>query len=102
MAKNQQFEMKDVGKALEALFTTDAMSAVNYLAKDMIIRATWQGKQRRGSLRETIILTIGQPNYRERKFIKLCKRAKEKFPVRKIQLRPYPVKRKKSCKKRRK
>ena len=34
-------------------------------------------------------LTIGKPNYKERKFIELCKKAGEKFPVKKVQLVPY-------------
>lgn len=37
----------------------------------------------------TLILTLGKPNYEVRKFIKLCKKAKEPFPVRKIQLEAY-------------
>lgn len=33
-----------------------------------------------------IILTIGRPNFRQRMFIKSCIKAKEEFPVKKIQL----------------
>ena len=34
-----------------------------------------------------ILFTIGMPNYKEREFIKKCKKAGEPFPVKKIQLK---------------
>lgn len=34
-----------------------------------------------------ILFTIGRPNYKEREFIKKCKKAGESFPVKKIQLK---------------
>jgi hypothetical protein len=33
-----------------------------------------------------IVVTIGKPNYAERKFIELAKKAGEPFPIKKIQL----------------
>jgi len=41
-----------------------------------------------------MVLTIGRPNYAEREFIKLCKKAGEPFPVKKMQLKFYPKKKK--------
>lgn len=58
-------------------------------------------RQRRFSGRdkaETILLTIGRPNYRERAFIKLAQSAGEPFPVRKLQLTFWPKKRTKRAK----
>lgn len=40
-------------------------------------------------------VTIGRPNYPERKFIKMCKRAGEPFPVKKIQFKFFPAKKRK-------
>lgn len=39
-------------------------------------------------------VNIGQPNYLARAFIKLCIKAKEPFPVKKIQLKHYAIKKK--------
>lgn len=38
-----------------------------------------------GKFQGTIV--IGRPNYEQRQFIKLCKKAGEKFPVKKVQLK---------------
>ena len=74
---------------------TDAVKATKYLAPNHIVRAT---KKRYGYARGPkenfeIILTIGKPNYAEREFVKVCKKAGEPFPVKKVQLRfPAPKK----------
>ncbi len=70
--------------------------ATRYVSEKLIIRATkprlkhrksqWQAKDTRSEF----VLTIGQPNYREREFIRACKKAGEPLPVRKIQLRDFP------------
>lgn len=63
--------------------------ATAYLADNWTVKATRQFKPDRRNSRETILVTVGRPNYAERKFIKLCRKAGEPFPVRKIQLRAY-------------
>jgi len=40
-----------------------------------------------------MVVTYGAPNYIEAKFVKVCKKAGEPFPVKKIQFRPFPKKR---------
>ncbi len=53
-------------------------------------------RQRRGTKRDrsaTFLVTVGRPNWRETKFIKLCKKAGERFPLRKPQLTFWPRKR---------
>lgn len=42
---------------------------------------------------ETYILTVGRPNYAERQFIKDCRAANEPFPVKKVLVQRWPVKR---------
>lgn len=41
-----------------------------------------------------ILFTDSRPNFENRKFIKICKRAGEPFPIKKIQLKFPPKKRK--------
>lgn len=85
-----------VSKTVKAVLANEAHRAVNFIAPNYIIRATrvlYNGKlPRRGSNVE-VVLTIGRPNYLEREFIKVAKKAGEPFPIKKIQLK-YPPKRK--------
>jgi len=64
-----------------------AKKATKYLSPTLVIKATYQGKPGKSAETHTALVTIGSPNYEERKFIKLCKKAGESFPVKKIQLK---------------
>jgi hypothetical protein len=62
--------------------------AEKYLSDKLVVRGCrrrYKGKLPKGNTE--IILVIGRPNYDEREFIKLCKKAKESFPVKKVQLK---------------
>ncbi len=67
--------------------------ATKYISDKQIIRATrttykaYKGKPDRGNIE--INLTIGKPNFAEREFIKKLKKAKEPFPVKKIQFKHF-------------
>ena len=70
----------------EIILEGGAKRATKYFSEKLIVRATRRsGLDKRHSTVE-ILFTIGKPNYRERQFIKLCKRAGEKFPLKKIQI----------------
>lgn len=54
-------------------------------------------RQRRPSGRErseTFIVSVGKPNYAERKFIAACQKAKRKFPLQDNQINFYPRRKK--------
>lgn len=40
------------------------------------VRASWQHKRNKYDTGNTILVTIGKPNYKEREFLKQCKKAK--------------------------
>lgn len=64
------------------------IKATKYISPKEIVRATrktYGKKIRHGNIE--IHLTIGRPNYAEREFIKLCQKAGEPFPIKKIQLK---------------
>lgn len=63
--------------------------ATLYVGPDYVISACLQNKPDKRSRRHTIILKIGRPNFKEREFIRLCQRAGEPFPVKKIQIKFY-------------
>lgn len=64
--------------------------ATQYVSEDLVVKIT--NKAKRNDRREKRVytaLTVGRPNYAERQFIKACKKAGEKLPVRKVQLRHF-------------
>ena len=80
---------------IETLVAAKAVKATKYISEKEIIRATRTRYGRsfsRGNLELTI--TRGKPNYLEREFIKACKNAKEPFPIKKVQLKYLPSKKK--------
>lgn len=75
------------GELAEVILEGGAKVAVKYLSDRSIVRATYRGKRYKGVRTHEILFTVGSPNYLERKFIKDCKKANIKFPIRKIQLK---------------
>lgn len=72
----------------------DILKATKYISPKEIIRAT---RTRVGGKIDKrygmeITLTIGKPNFLEREFIKLCKKAGEPFPIKKVQFKTYQPK----------
>ena len=61
-----------------------AKSATKYISPNLVARAVRFGKFDSQGL--DVRVKLGRPNFAERKFIKLCKKAGEPFPVKKIQL----------------
>lgn len=82
-----------IQKVINTLIATNSVSATYFESDKKIIRATrkrYNGKFNKKQVEVT--LTIGRPNYKERDFIKACKKSGEPFPVKKIQLKPLPKK----------
>jgi len=80
---------------IETLVAAKAWKATKYISDKEIVRVSrtrYQFGFDRGNLELT--LTKGKPNYAEREFIKLCKKAGEPFPVKKVQLKYLPQKKK--------
>lgn len=85
---------KTVTEVISTLLTSGGWKATKYLDERYIINATRRAHKRKFNVRDNveIVLTIGRPNYAERAFIKTCKKAKESFPVKKIQIKFVPKK----------
>lgn len=78
------------GELATALSMDGAVKATKYLSPKLVIKATrkrFKGKVVKRSRIAEILFTVGAPNFAEREFIKAAKKAKEPFPVRKIQMR---------------
>ena len=66
--------------------------ATYYDSPSFTMKVTRQRPYSKRDRTQTFIVTCGSPNYAEREFIKLCKKAKQGFPVNKIQLKAWPKK----------
>ena len=63
--------------------------AIVYVAPNFVVKATRQRKPTLRTRGETFLVTVGNPAYLERRFIKTCLKAGEPFPVKKVQLKSY-------------
>ena len=77
-------------KALRMMRYEDVRKATVYLSDKETIVIARPHKADKRSKSATFVLTVGRPNYESREFIKACKKAGEKFPVRKVQLKYWP------------
>ena len=77
-----------------ALIESGAKTAIKYIDAKTVVKATWHNKPSGRHRGETVVVTFGTPNYREREFVRRCLKAGEPFPVRKVQLINYPKKKK--------
>lgn len=93
---------KIVGDVVTALLASGAHSAIKYLEPGLVVKATrptvrvkkrspkkLNGTDKRDR-RIGVVVTIGEPNWEAREFVKKCRRAGEPFPVKRIQLRYLP------------
>ena len=86
---------KRVGDVVGMLLDTEAKKATKYVSPVFVVTATrkvYGGKINKRDKSVDIVLKIGKPNFAEREFIKLCKEAKEPFPVKRIQIKDFPKK----------
>ena len=86
---------RQISDTVAQLFWGDVRKAIMYVSPTFTIKATYHNKPSSRNTREEVMFTWGAPNWEERKFIKLLKKAKEPFPVEKIQLKSWPEKKKK-------
>jgi len=91
---------KEIGKAISHVMQTminfpETRQAASYISPKLVVRASRRGvgRPRRGDNTE-VVLTIGRPNFVQRSFIKSCQKSGEVFPVKKMQLKFFPVKKK--------
>jgi hypothetical protein len=86
-----------IARTVRALVENDARIATLYVSPKLTVRASrtlfsdWFSRKQLN-----INLTIGPPNYAARQFIKTALKAKEPFPVKKIQL-TFPAKAKRKA-----
>lgn len=97
------YACKDVLFVFDAVLSTGAAVATKYVSPQVVVRATRityrsgkKGNRKFAPAGKEIEVRfhIGRPNYEEREFIAACRKAKEPFPVKKVQLKFLPQDRK--------
>lgn len=81
-----------LAKALRAIGAEK--KAVVYLSPKLVVSICRRFKLSSRSTRHDFVVKIGVPNYKEVRVIRQFKAAGEPFPVKKVQLMPWPKKRK--------
>ena len=85
---------KSIAQAVETILEEpNVRQATVYFDERTIVRTTARARPDRRSKSTVILLTVGAPNFVERRFIRLCRQAGEPLPVRKVQLKFWPKKR---------
>ena len=93
MRLNPRIAIPHLTTLLRTAFDPTVQQATKYLTPTLIARVTRRFKHRARDRRQEFVVTVGEPNYREREFIRDCRRAGESFPVKRVILkhaRPKP------------
>lgn len=61
--------------------------ATAYISETLTIKATAQRRMDKRSRSNTVLVTVGAPNFAERRFIRVCKKAGCAFPLRQVQFK---------------
>lgn len=88
-----ELQNKKIGQCVTDVMTIkNCRRATAYMSAKLTIKATAQRRQDKRAKSSTILVTIGRPNFIERRFIKVCQKAGMAFPLRQIQWKFWPKK----------
>lgn len=93
---NHHFDVppKVVGEVVWTLLEHDAKKVTAFLSPRLTVKASrtlYDGKISKRDRRADVSVTIGEPNYAERRFIKAALAAGEPFPVKRFQIKMPPA-----------
>lgn len=74
----------------EIILEGEAIQATKYFSESQVVTATrrlFGGKIDKRDKRVEILFKVGSPNFKEREFMKRCKKTGVPFPVKKIQIK---------------
>lgn len=80
------------GQLATLIIDEGAKRVTKFLTPRLVVKATrkvYRGETRRQAMSsrvQTMVFTVGPPNYGERVFIKKCKKADEPFPIKKLRI----------------
>lgn len=91
--QDYEYAMKKLGQAVgDVLTITNVRRATAFISPTLTIKATAQRRQERRDKQATCLVTVGRPNFVERRFIRVCQKAGMVFPLSQIQWKSWPKK----------
>lgn len=88
-----ELAMRKLGEAIGDVITgTDIRRATAFISPTLTMKATAQRRQDKRTKSSTVLVTVGAPNFLERRFIRQCQKAGMCFPLRQIQWKHWPAK----------
>lgn len=91
--QDYEYAMKKLGEAVgDVLVMRNCRRATAFITPKLTIKATAQRRQDGRDKSATCLVTVGRPNFLERRFIKVCQKAGMAFPLNQIQWKFWPKK----------
>lgn len=88
--QDYEYAMKKLGEAVGDTLTGNVRRATAYISPTLTIKATAQRRQDKRDKSATCLVTVGRPNFVERRFIRVCQKAGMAFPLNSIYHKPWP------------
>jgi len=83
----------EIGEVVSCLLVIpNVRRATAYISDKFTVKATAQRRSDKRERAVTMLVTVGAPNFVERRFIRLAKKSGEPFPIKKVQLKFWPKK----------
>lgn len=90
-----EYAMRKLGLAVgDVITSTNIRRATAYISPTLTMKATAQRRQDGRDKSATVLVTVGKPNFVERRFIRVCQKAGMCFPLQQIQWKFWPKTRK--------
>lgn len=88
-----EYAMRKLGEAIGDVVTgNNIRRATAYISPKLTMKATAQRRQDKRDKFATVLVTVGTPNFIERRFIRACQKSGVVFPVTGIQWKLWPKK----------
>lgn len=87
-----EYAMRKLGEAIGDVAYGPCRRATAFISPTLTLKATAQRKQDKRAKSTTVLVTVGRPNFVERRFIRVCQKAGMAFPLRQIQWKFWPKK----------
>jgi threonyl-tRNA synthetase len=85
-----EYAQRKLGEAVGDVMCSNVRRATAFISPKLTIKATAQRRQDKRNRSETILVTVGAPNFVERRFIKVCQKAGMVFPLNQIVWKHWP------------
>jgi hypothetical protein len=88
-----EYAQRKLGECVGDVICSDNVrKAIAYISPTLTIKATAQRRNDRRAKSATVLVTVGKPNFAERRHIKVCQKAGMCFPLNHIEWKNWPNK----------